>query len=116
MNRHYSCCFLLMFLALALGASTSAGQSSHRDYMTDAEIELVRDAQDIDLRVDVLIKMVDRRFAVLKMNVGGAAIPTKESERWGAAPTGTQIEMLDDIRKLLQKAIDDIDNVASHPV
>jgi len=76
--------------------------------MTDAEIELVRDAQDIDLRVDVLIKMVDRRFAVLKMNVGGAAIPTKESERWGAAPTGTQIEMLDDIRKLLQKAIEEI--------
>jgi len=116
MNRNYSYYLLLLMLALAFSASPSTAQSSHRDYMTDAEIELVRDAQDVDLRVDVLTKMIDRRFAVLKMSVGGVAIPSKESEKWGPAPTGTQIEILDDIRKLLQKAIDDIDNVAAHPV
>jgi hypothetical protein len=97
----------------ALAASTSA---QRRDYMTDDEIELVRDAQDIDLRIGVLIKMIDRRFAVLKTNVGGTAIPNKESDKWGPAPTGTRMEILDDIRKLLDKAIDDVDNVAMHPV
>jgi len=102
-----------MFLVLATAASA---QSSRRDYMTDAEIELVRDAQDIDLRVDVLIKMIDRRFLVLGVNVGGAKVPDKETSLWGPAPTGSRIEMIDDIHKLLDKAIDDIDNVAAHPV
>jgi hypothetical protein len=110
---------LLIALVLApfIGCLLSAEASAQRrDYMTDAEIELVRDAQDIDLRIDVLIKMVDRRFAVLNANVGGAIIPNKETSKWGSAPTGTRMEILDDIRKLLDKAVDDVDNVAMHPV
>jgi hypothetical protein len=83
--------------------------------MTDAEIELVRDAQDIDARIDVLTKMLDRRFAVLKVDVGGAKIPSKETDKWGPAPDGTRMQILDDIRKLLDKAIDDIDDTAMHP-
>jgi hypothetical protein len=31
-------------------------------------------------------------------------------------PAGTKAELLEDIKKLLQKAIDDIDNVAAHPI
>jgi len=116
MNRLRLFCLFSLVLLIPFAVVSASAQSSHRDYMTDDETELVRDAQDIDLRVDVLIKMVDRRFAVLKINVGGAAIPSKETDKWGAAPTGSQIEILDDIRKLLEKAIDDIDNVASHPV
>ena len=108
--------FVVLPLMMAGFAIVSAAQSSRRDYMTDAEIELVRDAQDIDERVAVLTRMIDRRFAVLKLDVGGAAIPSKETDKWGPAPTGTRTELLDDIRKLLQKAIDDVDNVASHPV
>jgi hypothetical protein len=107
-------CFLSLF-ALMTTASSMHAQSSHRDYMTDAEIELVRDAQDIDARIAVLTKMIDRRFAVLKLNVGGAVIPNKESDKWGPAPEGTQMEILDDIRKLLDKTIDDIDDTAMHP-
>jgi hypothetical protein len=87
-----------------------------RDYMTDDEIELVRDAQDIDQRIDVLTKMIDRRFAALKIDVGGATITSKETSKWGPAPTGTQIELLDDIKRLIEKGIDDIDNTAMHPV
>jgi hypothetical protein len=102
---------LVMTVVLAKPAA-----AQRRDYMTDAEIELVRDAQDIDERINVLIKMVDRRFAVLNANVGGATISNKESDKWGPAPTGSRMEILDDIRKLLDKAIDDVDNVAMHPV
>jgi hypothetical protein len=107
-------CFLSLF-AVTAAASSMHAQSSHRDYMTDAEIELVRDAQDIDARIAVLTKMIDRRFAVLKLDVGGAAIPNKESDKWGPAPVGTQMEIIDDIRKLLDKTIDDIDDTAMHP-
>ena len=106
--------FFLTVVLLGLVSVTSA--QSRRDYMTDAEIELVRDAQDIDLRIDVLIKMIDRRFTALGVEVGGAKVPDKETSLWGQAPTGSRTEMLDDIRKLLDKAIDDIDNVAAHPV
>jgi len=107
---------LMSLSAFLLVASASAiVAQAPRDYMTDDEIELVRDAQDIDTRVDVLTKMIDRRFAALKIDVGGAAIPSKETSKWGPAPTGTQTELLDDIKRLLEKAIDDIDNTAMHP-
>ena len=93
-----------------------AAAQAPRDYMTDDEVEIVRDAQDIDDRIDVLVRMIDRRFAALKIDVGGPGINIKESSKWGPAPTGSKTELLDDIKKLLQKAIDDIDNVSAHPV
>jgi len=106
---------LLPVLALLSLSFGHASAQARRDYMTDAEIELVRDAQDIDTRIDVLTKMIDRRFAVLKLDVGGAKIPNKETDKWGPAPEGTRMEILDDIRKLLDKAIDDIDDTSMHP-
>jgi hypothetical protein len=106
---------ILSSLSFLLLSSPIAAQAP-RDYMTDDEIELVRDAQDIDDRIDVLTRMIDRRFAALKVDVGGPGVPAKDSTKWGPAPTGTRTELLDDIKKLLQKAIDDIDNVAAHPI
>jgi hypothetical protein len=105
---------IIVPLLLALTASADAQQ--RRDYMTDAEIELVREAQDIDERVEVLTRAIDRRFGALNVDVAGPPAHLKESGKWGAAPTGTAIELLEDVKKLLQKAVDDIDNVAAHPV
>lgn len=108
------CLSVISILTMVLACSSTAA-AQKRDYMTDAEIELVRDAQDIDARIDVLTKMIDRRFAVLSVDVGGVHIPNKEADKWGPAPQGTRMEMLDDIRKLLDKAIDDIDDTSMHP-
>ncbi len=82
-------------------------QAQRRDYLTEAEIELVRDAQQPDLRVTVLTKAIDRRLAVIKNQT------LKEKEIWGELPKGTRPELLLDIEKLLQKAIDDIDEAAT---
>jgi hypothetical protein len=79
-----------------------------RDYLTDAEIELVRDAQQIDLRVDVLIKAVERRIAVINNTV----VPKEDVDKWGDPPKGTRVQLLSDIAKILQKVIDDVDDVA----
>ena len=49
----------------------SSISAQRRDFLTDEEIEIVRDAQDIDARIDVLVKMMDRRFGVLGINVNG---------------------------------------------
>lgn len=104
---------IVSFTLLVLGAaSTSSAQ--RRDYMTDAEIELVRDNQDIDKRVEVLTKMIDRRFAAIGMEVGGWKETAKDQKLWGDVPTGTPSDLLYDIRQILQKAIDDVDDVAEH--
>ncbi len=100
--------FLFIFAAF-LFFLPSKTNAQRRDYMTDEEIEIVRDSQEIDLRIDVLTKMIDRRFAVLNNEPSPIK---KNSELWGAPPKGTRIELLSDINKLLTKAIDDIDMVA----
>jgi hypothetical protein len=101
---------LLIIASLAIFATDAAAQ--YRDHMTDAEIELIRDAQDIDLRIDTLTKMIDRRFAVLGIESGGEKIKEKHAEKWGPEPTGSRIELFNDIGRLLQKAVDDIDDIA----
>lgn len=103
-----ACLILLMF------SFATTGSAQRRDYMTELEIELVRDAQDIDKRVEVLTRMIDRRFAALGIDVGGWKESGKSEEKWGAAPGGTKTELIWDIRQLIQKAIDDIDDVAMH--
>ena len=84
----------------------ASAEAQRRDYLTEAEIELVRDNQEIDLRIDVLTKAIDRRFNVINNK------PVKESEKWGEAPKGTRLQLLTDIEKLLGKAIDDLNQVA----
>ena len=101
--------FFLFSLLVAVDAS-----AQRRDYMTELEIELVRDAQDIDKRIDVLTKMIDRRFSALGINVGGWKQSEKDIEKWGDVRAGTKMELLSDIRHLLQKAIDDVDDVSEH--
>jgi hypothetical protein len=99
---------------LVLFSIASTASAQKRDYMTDEEIELVRDAQDIDARIDVLTKMIDRRFTALGIDAGGWKETLKDKEKWGDIRTGTKSQHLFDIRQLLQKAIDDVDDVAEH--
>ncbi len=80
--------------------------AQRRDYLTEAEIELVRDNQEIDLRIGILMKAIDRRFEVINNKT------VKESEKWGEPPKGTRVQLLIDIEQLLTKAIDDIEQVA----
>src|SRR5688572_3599209 len=104
---------ILTFLLISFFVAVDA-DAQRRDYMTELEVELVRDAQDIDKRIDVLTKMIDRRFTALGISVGGWKQSDKDMEKWGDVRAGTRMELLSDIRYLLQKAIDDIDDVAEH--
>jgi hypothetical protein len=56
--------------------------------------------------------MIDRRFTALGIDAGGAKIKPKNAYKWGAEPTGTPLQLFHDIRQLLQKAADDIDDIA----
>lgn len=101
---------LFLLFTIHYSPFTAYGQ---RDYFTDAEIELIREAQQIDQRIIVLTHAIDRRFGVLSINV--SAPPKKPSGDWGEPPIGTRIEMLADIKHILRKAIEDIDNLAERP-
>ncbi len=103
--------FCLIFGGAALLPSAAFAQS--RDFLTDDEVEMIRDAQQIDQRIDVLTHAIDRRLGVLKINAG--EVSKKESEKWGALPAGTRLQLLNDVKRILQKAIDDIDNLAERP-
>ncbi len=106
------CFFLICLIALAAFAPVRTAAQS-RDYLTESEIELIRDAQQIDQRVDVLIHAADRRFGLLKVSVGASTKP--ETKAWGLLPEGTRMQLLLDIKRILQKAIDDIDNLSERP-
>lgn len=105
--------YFLLILVLTFVAAVPAS-AQRRDYMTEPEIELVRNNQDIDKRIEVLTKMMDRRFAAMGIEVGGWKQSQKDNEKWGDIRTGTRTELLYDVRQLLLKAIDDVDDVALH--
>ena len=99
---------ILTFAFLIVAATVVNVQAQRRDYMTEAEIELIRDAQKIDLRIMVLTTAVERRFVVLNNQT-----PPKENEKWGPLPKGSRRDLIMDIQKIIQKAVDDIDDVAA---
>ena len=107
---------ILLFLAVSaiVFSAPSPANAQRRDYLSEKEADLVRENQQIDLRIDILTKAIDRRFMVLNGQGEGAKDWQKSSDLWGDMPTGTRAALFIDIEKLLQKAIDDIDDVAAH--
>lgn len=111
-NRIKSALFALaafFCIALLLPFSINA---QRRDQLGEAETELVREAQEINLRAQVYVKAIDRRFLVINKDNSQAKKVEKDSEKWGALPKGTRAELLLDIEKILQEAIDNIDGLA----
>ncbi len=104
----------ILFAIIALVASFATQAPAQRDYFTPEEVELIRDAQEIDHRIDILAHAIDRRFAALKLEVSPPKRPKKD-ETWGELPVGTRLELLYDIKRILQKAIDDIDSLSERP-
>ena len=100
--------FIAGFLLFATAASAQT-----RDHLTDQETELVRFHQELDKRIEVFIKAIDRRFAI----INGTAQPAtkkllKDEPEWGEAPKGTRAELLSDIAGILDEAITNIDDVS----
>lgn len=83
-----------------------------RDYLTPKEVDLVKDAQELDKRIDVFIKAANRRLVVIKGLDTNTKEIKKDAEFWGDLPAGSRSELVGDIAKILDAAIDNIDDVS----
>ncbi len=114
-NKLRTSAHFFMVAAVLIAAFAGSSYAQRRDFLTDSEIDVIRESQDIDVRIDALVKMIDRRFTLLNVDVQGWDGKGRNSEQFGDPPKGTRAELLFDIKRLLQKAIDDIDNLAERP-
>jgi hypothetical protein len=105
---------LSLIVALASGSATAAPQD--REHLTPEEIELVKDAQILDKRIDVFIKAAERRMLALNGAASAEAAGTKQmkkdAESWGNLPQGTRAELIGDIARIFDEAITNIDDVS----
>jgi len=101
----------LLFYSLhtPLAASVTARQ---REHLTAAEIELVRDTQELDKRTLVFVKAVERRMLVMTDPAAAAKQAQKDAELWGELPQGTRTQLFSDIGRILDEAITNIDDAA----
>src|SRR5258705_7939358 len=105
---------LVLFLSIQFGLVAQAVNSTTRDHLTPKEVDLVQEAQQIDVRVDVFVRAIERRMIVLTDPAQATSKQVlKEAERSGELPKGSQAELLGDIAGILDEAITNIDDVAS---
>jgi hypothetical protein len=117
MRAHGFMLLLTVAVATALAvtiAFPTAAASQAREHLTPQEIELVKDAQILDKRIDVFIKAADRRMLALSgTDATSAKQLKKDSESWGDLPQGSRAELIGDIARIFDEAITNIDDVGS---
>ena len=101
----------VVVLAVLCAAAPAAAQR-HGEYLTDQEQDTVREAQQIDLRATVFIKITDRRLQVLVDPT--AKVSGKDEKLYGPLPTGSRIELLDDYRRALDELMEKVDDAFQH--
>lgn len=95
------------------GLIAQAAPLPQRDHLTQQEVDLVKEAQVLDKRIEVFIKAAERRLMVINgSSAANAKQLKKDSERWGELPTGSRAELVADIARILDEAITNIDDVS----
>ena len=98
---------LCLLLALA-HPDAAAAQLRKRDPLTPLEVEMVRDAQQLDARTSLFVKIAERRLAAV---TGGEQL--QSNAKWGELPKGTRADYLSDLAAILDEAIENVDDTAS---
>jgi hypothetical protein len=105
---------LLTLLIILSTTFVSQAIPFQRDHLTQQEVDLVKEAQVLDKRIDVFIKAAERRLMVINgSSATNAKQLKKDSERWGELPTGSRAELVSDIARILDEAITNIDDVSA---
>lgn len=96
------CCALFAF------SITAFAQTTKRDHLTEQEVNLVREYQEIDKRIEIFTKAAERRLLVLANPA--ATQKKKEEELWGPLPQGTKLELLTDYKRILEEVEEKLDD------
>ena len=104
---------LLAFALVVCAGFIVQAATPQRDHLTPQEVDLVKEAQILDKRIDVFIKAAERRLMVINNSAAAnAKLLKKDSERWGELPTGSRAELVGDIARIFDEAITNIDDVS----
>jgi hypothetical protein len=109
------CAFALVIIlaGLAIIAEHPATAAAARDYLTPKEEERVKEAQILDKRIEVFIKVAERRLLALTDPAAASSKQVqKDLDKWGELPKGTRVELMMDISNILDAAVTNIDDVA----
>ncbi|HJR09644.1 MAG TPA: hypothetical protein VJ842_20455 [Pyrinomonadaceae bacterium] len=107
--------FALVVISLPQPARSGvvAASNQRREHLTEQEVEMVRDTQELDRRIALFIKFVERRMPAVANSAAAQAPPDKDIEKWGELPKGSRSARLYDIARILDEAINNIDDVAA---
>jgi hypothetical protein len=112
---------IALIISSLVPATTIASQRDKRDHLTPQEVELIRDAQELDARTGVFIKAAERRMQVIFGQTPAVVVKQSKKEKdgidaeaWGDLPKASRAELLYDIARILDEAIDNIDDTAQH--
>ena len=99
----------LVALAVVIGMLAS-GVSAQRkgEYLTEAELNLVREIRLIDNRSEILLKIADRRLTALTDPAGSTG--DSKFKKFGPLPTGSPVELLDDYRRAVEELMVKLDD------
>lgn len=114
-HKFFAASLALLATVLLCAVPASARFMQHgRDHLTDREADLVRDTQELDKRMDVFIKAADRRITrLVNPNSLTQKQQQQETETYGEL-SGTRYDLLSDVAGILDEAITNIDDAASH--
>lgn len=108
-RRTLLCLSFLLCLIIPIQASSL----QKRDHLTPQEVDLVKEAQILDKRIDVFIRAAERRVIVITGTAASNAKQLKkDAEKWGELPAGSRFELVGDIARIFDEAITNIDDVS----
>ncbi|HSE33899.1 MAG TPA: hypothetical protein VLA93_20170 [Pyrinomonadaceae bacterium] len=112
--NHYKLFLSFVFAFTTICSISFNAYSQTREHLTPQEIDLVKEAQILDKRIDVFIKAMDRRLlAITGTAPANAKQLKKDAEKWGELPSGSRAELISDIARILDEAITNIDDVSA---
>ena len=105
---------LLALVAVSLlpCARANAAPAQRREHLTEQETDMVRDTQELDRRIALFVKIAERRMAAVTGATAASPSSAKDLEKWGELPAGTRAQLFNDLARILDEAINNIDDVA----
>lgn len=104
---------LVAIVSLLQPAHTEAAPGQRREHLTEQEVEMVRDAQELDRRSELFVKIAERRLLILTGAPAAQAASAKDLEKWGEVPKGSRAALFNDLARIFDEAINNVDDVAA---